>query len=46
MRNNSLMRLLAVPAVAAGLVLGAATMQKAAAEDVTYLLPAPAFLPG
>jgi NitT/TauT family transport system substrate-binding protein len=46
MRNKKLMKILAVPVIAGGLVLSAAPMQSAmVAEDVTYLLPAPAFLP-
>ena len=42
-KPNTLLKLLAVPALAVGIM--AAPTQKAAAEDVTYLLPAPGFLP-
>ena len=36
---------LIAPGLAAAMILGVSPAQKAAAEDVTYLLPAPAFLP-
>jgi NitT/TauT family transport system substrate-binding protein len=45
LHQNKLLKLLAVPVLAVGTLLASAPTQKALAEDVTYLLPAPAFLP-
>jgi NitT/TauT family transport system substrate-binding protein len=45
LHQNKLLKLLAVPVLAVGILLASAPTQKALAEDVTYLLPAPAFLP-
>lgn len=45
LHQNKLLKLLAVPVLAVGTLLASAPTQKVLAEDVTYLLPAPAFLP-
>jgi NitT/TauT family transport system substrate-binding protein len=45
LHQNKLLKLLAVPVLAVGTLLASASTQKVLAEDVTYLLPAPAFLP-
>jgi len=43
-RNNSL-KLLAIPVLAVGALIATSSFEKAVAQEVTYLLPAPAFLP-
>ena len=43
-RNNSL-KLLAIPVLAVGTLIAISSFEKAVAQEVTYLLPAPAFLP-
>jgi len=45
LHHNKLLKLLAVPVLAVGTLIATAPAQTAAAEDVTYLLPAPGFLP-
>ena len=40
-----LLKFLAVPVLVAGTLMATAPVQKAVAQDVTYLLPAPGFLP-
>ena len=45
LHQNKLLKLLAVPVLAVGTLIATAPAQTAAAKDVTYLLPAPGFLP-
>ncbi len=45
LHQNKLLKLLAVPVLAVGTLIATAPAQKAVAQDVTYLLPAPGFLP-
>ena len=45
LHQNKLLKLLAVPVLAVGTLIATAPAQKADAQDVTYLLPAPGFLP-
>lgn len=44
-KQSILTKIFIVPVIAVGTLLAAGNVQKAAAEDVTYLLPAPPFLP-
>ncbi|MBT7954335.1 MAG: ABC transporter substrate-binding protein [Rhodospirillaceae bacterium] len=45
LHQNKLLKLLAVPVLAVGTLIATAPAQTVAAKDITYLLPAPGFLP-